>query len=89
MRNFQISPRGLLYFLVFLVLFAGAMAVDGGSGYLSRMWVVLVWSLLLLGSVLLYARLWTSRHDPDAGRRIQARGLFGLLPQRLRDWIFS
>lgn len=89
MHNVRISPRGVLLFCLFLVLFGAAMRLDGGTGYLGLVWTVLVWSGLLFGSLLLCARLFASRRDPETARRIQARGAYGLLPAKLRDWLFS
>ena len=89
MHNVRISPRGVLLFCLFLVLFGAAMRLDGGTGYFGPVWTVLVWSGLLFGSLLLCARLFASRHDPDIARRIQARGAYGLLPAKLREWLFS
>ena len=89
MHGFRISPRGVLFFCLSLVLFGAAMQADGETRTLGFVWMILVWSGLLFGSLLLCARLFASRHDPDAARRIQARGAYGLLPARLRDWLFS
>ena len=88
MRDLRISPRGVLLFCLFLVLFGAAMRMDGRTGYMNLAWMILVWSGLLFGSLLLGIRLFASRHDPEAARRIQARGAYGLLPAKLRDWLF-
>ena len=87
-RDFRISPTGVLYFCLFLVLFGAAMKLDGGTGRLNAVWSLLVWSGLITGSLLLLARLWASRHNREAARRIQAKGVYGLLPSRIRDWLF-
>jgi hypothetical protein len=89
MREFRISPRGVLYFCLFLVLFGAAMKADEGTGYLNVAWTILVWGGLLFGSLLLLARLWAVRHDAEAGRRVREQGAYGLLPPKLRDWLFS
>lgn len=89
MRDFRISPRGMLWFCLFIVLFGAAMKLDDTVGHVRIVWTILVWSGLLLGSLLLVARLFAARHDPETARRIQAQGAYGLLPARLRDWLFS
>jgi hypothetical protein len=88
MRDFRVSPKGITFFCLFLVLFGLAIKADGGTGYGNLVWSILIWSVLLIGSLLLLARLWASRHDPVAARRIAARGAHGLLPAKLRDWLF-
>ena len=89
MRDFRISPRGVLYFCLFLVLFGAAMKADAGTGYLDKAWTILVWSGLLVGSLLLLARLWAVRHDAGVSRLVGEKSAYGLLPPRLRDWLFS
>jgi hypothetical protein len=89
MHNFRTSPRGLIYFCLFLVLFGAAMKLDDQTGYLNVAWTISVWGGLFLGSLVLLGRLWASRSNPDGARRIVARGAYGLLPVKLRDWLFS
>jgi len=89
MQNFRVSPRGLAYFCLFLVLFTAAIKVDGGTGYGNVVWTIMVWSELLVGSLLLFTRLWVSNRDPGAVRRITSQGAYGLLPAKVRDWLFS
>jgi hypothetical protein len=88
MRDFRLWLYAFLYLCLFLLLFGAAIGIDRGSSYLSDAWAVLFWSGVLLGSLLFYARLWAFRRNPDAARHIEARGIFGLLPAKLRDWIF-
>ena len=89
MRDFRVSPRGILCFCLFVALFGAAMMLDQATGRLNLLWSVFVWAGLFVGSVILSSRLWAVRHDPEATRRIQARGAYGLLPAKLRDWLFS
>jgi uncharacterized membrane protein YhaH (DUF805 family) len=84
MHGFRISPRGVLYFCIFVVAFAAAIKAGGGSGTGNLIWTVLIWSFVLLGSLVLLARLWASRHDADASGRAIAKGAYGLLPPWLR-----
>jgi hypothetical protein len=88
MRDFRVSPKGILYFSIFLVLFGATMRLDGGTGPFSAVWRLLFWSGLITGSLLLLARLWAFRHDGEAARSIQAKGAYGLLPSKVRDWLF-
>jgi hypothetical protein len=89
MRGFRVSAKGFIYFCVFVVLFTAAIMVGGGTGYGNLVWQIFRWGLLLVGSLLLLTRLWAARHDPDATRRIEAKGLYGLTPPKLRDWLFG
>ena len=89
MRDFRVSPRGILCFCLFVALFGAAMMLDEATGRLNLLWSVFVWAGLFVGSVIQPDRLWAAIHDPEAARRIQARGAYGLLPAKLRDWLFS
>jgi hypothetical protein len=89
MRGFRVSPRGTIYFCLFVALLGAAIMADGGTGYGNVVWRILRWGVLLVGSLLLLTRLWAARHDPDAARHIEAKGLYGLTPPKLRDWLFG
>jgi len=89
MSEFRVSPRGGAYFCLSVALFGIAMMLDGGTGRLSVLWTAMVWAALIAGSLILIARFWTARHDPKAVRKIQAQGAYGLLPAKLRHWLFS
>jgi hypothetical protein len=89
MHGFRVSPKGLIYFSLFVVLFTAAIMAGGGTGYGNLVWQIFRWGVLLVGSLLLLTRLWAARSDPDATRRIEAKGLYGLTPKKLRDWLFG
>jgi hypothetical protein len=89
MRDFRVSPKGLIYFCLFVVLLIVAIKASLGTGYGNLVWQVFRWGALLVGSLLLLTRLWAARHDPDAARRIEAKGLYGLTRPKLRDWLFG
>jgi hypothetical protein len=89
MSGFRVSPKGIIYFCLFVVALTVAIKANLGTGYGNVVWQVFRWGVLLVGSLLLLTRLWRVRHDPDAARRIQAKGLYGLTPPKLRDWLFG
>jgi hypothetical protein len=89
MRGFRISPKGFIYFSLFVVLLIVAIKTNLGTGYGNVVWQIFRWGVLLVGSLLLLSRLWRARHDPAAARRIEAKGLYGLTPPKLRDWLFG
>jgi hypothetical protein len=89
MRNFRVSPKGLIYFCLFGVLVTVAILAGGGTGYGNVAFQIFRWGVLLVGSLLLLTRLWAVRHDPDAVRRTEAKGLYGLTPPKLRNWLFG
>jgi hypothetical protein len=89
MRDLRVSPKGLIYFCLFAVLLSAAIVADHGTGYGNAVWQIFRWGVVLVGSLLLLTRLWAARHDPDAARRVEAKGLYGLTPPKLRDWLFG
>jgi hypothetical protein len=89
MRDFRVSPKGLIYFCLFVALLIVATKANLGTGYGNVVWQVFRWGVLLAGSLLLLTRLWAARHDPDAARRVEAKGLYGLTPPKLREWLFG
>jgi hypothetical protein len=89
MERTSFSPRSLIYFCLFLSVFGALVTLDKGSGLFSQAWPLIILGALAVASILLCARLWSVRRDDDALRRVEARGFYGLLPPRLRDWLFS
>jgi hypothetical protein len=89
MRNFRVSLKGLIYFCLFGVLVTVAVLAGGATGYGNAAFQIFRWGLLLVGSLLLLTRLWAVRHDSDEVRRVEAKGLYGLTPPKLRDWLFG
>jgi hypothetical protein len=89
MRDFRVSARGFIYLCLFAVLLIVAIKANLGTGYGNVAWQIFRWGVLLIGSLLLLTRLWATRHDPNAARRIEAKGLYGLTPPKLRDWLFG
>jgi hypothetical protein len=89
MRDFRASAKGFVYLCLFAVLLVVAIKANLGTGYGNDVWQVFRWGVLLVGSLVILTRLWAARHDTDAARRIEAKGLYGLTPPRLRDWLFG
>jgi hypothetical protein len=84
----QFSPRALLSFAIFLVAFVGLLALDKGSGVVSRIWLPLFWGTVLLVAGAIYVRLWRARGSIDELKKVEAQSLYGILPPKLRDWLF-
>ncbi len=85
----QFFPRALLSFAIFLVGFGVLLAVDKGSGVVGRIWLPLFWGTVLLAAVAIYLRIWRARGSIDEVKKIEAQSLYGILPPKLRDWLFS
>lgn len=84
----QFSPRAFLIFVVFLVAFGLLIALDTGSGMVSRLWAPLFWSFIALATLAVYLRMWRVRGSPGEIWKVQAQGLYGALPRRLQNWFF-
>jgi|HubBroStandDraft_2_1064218.scaffolds.fasta_scaffold292934_2 hypothetical protein len=84
----QFSPRALLSFVIFLVGFGALVALDKGTGLVSRIWLPLFWGGVGLTSLAIYVRMWRARGSSDEVRNVEARSLYGVLPSKLGDWLF-
>ena len=60
-----------------------------GSGVVGRIWLPLFWGTVLLAAVAIYLRIWRARGSIDEVKKIEAQSLYGILPPKLRDWLFS
>ncbi len=89
MQDVRFSPRALILFCLAAAIFGGLVAIDKGTGPISRAWPIVLWSGVAIGSVLVAARLWRARRDGEQLRRAEAKGVYGLLPPKVRDWLFS
>jgi hypothetical protein len=90
MRDFRVSPKGLIYFCLFAALFAAAVMATTGTEYGSIAWPIFPAIVLLL----LLRRPWVTGRDPDAASRRKGStdyfpSTFGLLPPKVRDWFFG
>ena len=88
MGRVHFSPKAFAGFVVFLVAFGLLVSMDQGSGPISRAWPVLMSVFLLGGTFAIYRRMWRARNSSDDIRRAEAQGLYGVLPKKLRVWLF-
>lgn len=82
------SPKGFLIFILFVAGLAATIAMDQGSGPLSKAWPLLTLSLLIGATLAIYSRMWSERRDFEKVRRIESQSLYGVLPKRIREWLF-
>jgi hypothetical protein len=88
MRQVHFSPRALTGFIFFVLAFALVFSIDKGSGSVSRAWPVLILALLIGSTFAIYRRMWRARGNPDHFKKAEAQGLYGVLPEKLRNWLF-
>jgi len=88
MRHVHFSPKALAGFIVFLLAFGLLFSLDQGSGPISRAWPILMLVFVLSGTFAIYRRMWRARGDLDEIRKVQAKGLYGVLPKKLQVWLF-
>src|SRR5215475_34528 len=88
MSQFHFSPKALGVSFLFLVAFAVLIAVDRRSGAISRIWPFLMLYLFIGGSLVIYRRVWRVRGNPIELRKAEAQSLYGVLPDKLRKWLF-
>jgi hypothetical protein len=43
---------------------------------------------VLGGTFAIYRRMWGARSNTDEIRKVEAQGLYGVLPKKLRNWLF-
>jgi putative effector of murein hydrolase len=82
------SPKGFIIFILFVAGFAAAVAMDQGSGPLSKAWPFLILGLLIGATLAIYSHMWIERRDFEKIRRIESQSLYGVLPKRVREWLF-
>jgi hypothetical protein len=88
MGPIRFSPKALAGFIFFLLAFGLLFSVDQGSGPVSRAWPILVLVFVVGGTFAIYRSMWRARENPDEIRKAQAQGLYGVLPTKLRNWLF-
>jgi hypothetical protein len=86
--DIRISPKACLFFVLFLCCFGVLVFLDQGTGVVSHIWVPLIWGLIALASLAIYVRIWRARRNFDDVKKIEAQGLYGIMPPRLRNWLF-
>jgi hypothetical protein len=88
MKQVHFSARACTALAIFVVAFAALLSIDKGSGPISRVWPILMLCLLVGAMVAICARMWRARGNPYQVRRAEAEGLYGVLPESLRNWLF-
>jgi hypothetical protein len=88
MGQVHFSPKALVGLIVFLLVFALLIDLDHGSGPLSRAWPSLMLIGMLGATAVIYRRMWRARNDPGELGKAEAQSLYGVLPEKLRNWIF-
>ena len=82
------SPKGPVIFLFAMVVLAALIALDKGVGPISAAWPFVMLCLLFVAALTISRRMWSARKDFEAVRRIEGESLYGILPKRLREWLF-
>jgi hypothetical protein len=88
MDHVRFSPKAFIIFISFLLAFAGLLLMDVSSGVIRRIWPILVLALVVGGTVAICHRMWQARDNSADLRRAEAQGLYGVLPKKLREWLF-
>jgi hypothetical protein len=81
------SPKALAGFIFFLLVFGLLISIDQGS-VPSVTWPILMLVFVLGGTFAIYRRMWGARSNTDEIRKVEAQGLYGVLPKKLRNWLF-
>jgi hypothetical protein len=88
MSQFHFSPKALGVSFLFLVTFALLIALERGSGGISRIWPSLMLCFLIGGSLAIYRRMWLVRGNPMEFRKAEAQSLYGVLPTQTEELAF-
>jgi len=88
MRQLHFSSKAFAGFIVFVVAFTILFSIDQGSGRISHAWPIFFLALIMVGSFTIYRRVWRLRGRPDEVRKAHTDGLYGVLPDRWRHWLF-
>jgi hypothetical protein len=88
MGHVRFSPKALAGFIFFLLAFGLLISIDQGTVPISQGWPILILVFMVGGTVAIYRRMWRARSNSDEIRKVEAQGLYGVLPERLRNWLF-
>jgi hypothetical protein len=88
MGHVHFSPKALAGFIFFLLVFGLLISIDQGSVPISHAWPILMLVFVLGGTFAIYRRMWGARSNTDEIRKIEVQGLCGVLPKKLRNWLF-
>jgi len=84
----EVSPKASLLFAFLLFCFGALVAFDQGAGVASHIWRPVLWGLIAIASLAIYVRIWRARRNFDDVKKIESQSLYGILPLKLRDWLF-
>jgi hypothetical protein len=88
MSGIHFSPKGAAIFLFVAAILALLVMLDRGSGAISRAWPLAMLGVLAAATLAIYLRMWSARADFEQVRKIESQSLYGVLPKRLREWLF-
>jgi hypothetical protein len=88
MGHVHFSPRALAGFVFFLFAFGLLVSIDQDLVPISRAWPLLLLAFVLGGAFGIYRRMWRARNVSDEFRKAETQGLYGILPKKMRNWLF-
>ena len=90
MNSVQFNPRGLVYLAVSIGVLGVLLALDRGTGPVTRVWPFLVLAAWLIASIVLIGRMWRLRHKPNEFKRTRDQlGIYPLLPRKVQKWMLG
>jgi hypothetical protein len=88
MSGLHFSPKGAAIFLFVAAILGVLVVLDRGSGAISKVWPFVMLGLLVVAALAIYFRMWSARADFEQVGKIESQSLYGVLPKRLREWLF-
>jgi hypothetical protein len=88
MGRVRYSPKALAGFIFFLLAFGLLISIDRAPVPISQAWPILILVFVVGGTFAIYRRMWCARKNSDEIRKAEAQGLYGVLPIKLRNWLF-
>ena len=73
---------------LFLLAFGLLISIDQGPVPINQAWPILILVFVVGGTFAIYRRMWRARKNSDEIRKAEAQGLYGVLPIKLRNWLF-
>ncbi|MBV9982470.1 hypothetical protein [Bradyrhizobium sp.] len=88
MSGLHFSPSGAVIFLFVAGILGVLVILDRGSGAISRVWPFVMLGFLAVATLAIYFPMWAARADFERVGKIESQSLYGVLPRRLREWLF-